>query len=472
MDGSTPIDTALNNAIAAQCPAYNWPTTGNASCTVLLPCELAGGVAGCYLANGSGLTYPAPNTLVIKLQGTLKLGSTLEIPANVRLLGDGGGAPAEFQIKGSTASIHGPQVTGTLGTAITSAGTPVTFTPTFTNGSISNLKVNSAITVAGTTSCTASVTRSAGQYFAEQYVATCSSYVRIPPAALITVTGCSDSSFDVTSTPVITSDYTAQTLMWVQSTSASAGTATGCTITGFNNDSFETVLITAVSGSTATATFAHIHSASDQFGEVAAEVAPNNLAFSDIEDISISSCSGACLWLPSIQDFTLANDGFSASPIMTSIAVEADAGLGTIRDSSFNEPVIDGPPLCTSDCSGVAYPEGLRCTNVSITLGSPSGYSGCGYVNAYDNTFFGGGVKADTNGYTTNPNLALPNFYSNQFRELSANAITIDNRNVSVSSFIDENPVIEDNFLGSATICFIGQTDGAASGGIQSRMAR
>jgi hypothetical protein len=252
--------------------------------------------------------------------------------------------------------------------------------------------------------------------------------------------------------------------MWVQSTSATAGTATGCTITGFNNDSFETVLITAVSGSTATATFAHTHSASDQFGEVAAEVTPNDLAFSDIEDISVSNCSGACLWLPSIQNFTLANDGFSASPIMTSIAVEADAGLGTIRDSAFNEPVMDGPPLCTSGCSGVAYPEGLRCTNVSVTLGNPSSYSGCGYVNAYDNTFFGGGVKADSNG-TVPSDLALPNFYNNQFRELSANAITIDNRNVSVSSFIDDNPVIEDNFLGSTTICFVGQTDGAASGG-------
>jgi len=464
IDGSTPIDTALNNAIAAQCPAYNRSVTGNASCVVLLPCELTGGAAGCYLANGSGITYAAPNTLVIKLQGTLKLGSTLVLPANVKLVGDGGGYPANFQIKGSTGSIQGPQVTGTLGTAITSTGTPVTFTPTFANGSISNLKVNSAITVAGLTSCTASVTRSAGQYFAEQYVATCSSYVRIPPAALITVTGCSDSSFDVTSTPVITSDYTAQSLMWVQSTSATPGTATGCTITGFNNDSFETVLITAVSGSTATATFAHTHSASDQFGEVAAEVAPNDLAFSDIEDISINTCKGACLWLPSVQDFTLANDGFSASPIMTSIAVEIDAGLGTIRDSAFSEPVMDGPPLCTSGCPGVAYPEGLRCTNVSVTLGSPSGYSGCGYVNAYDNTFFGGGVKADTNG-TVPSNLALPNFYNNQFRELSANAITIDNRNVSVSSFIDDNPVIEDNFLGSNTICFIGQTDGAASGG-------
>ncbi len=465
IDGSTPIDTALSNAIAAQCPAYNRSVTGNASCVVLLPCELTGGAAGCYLANGSGITYAAPNTLVIKLQGTLKMGSTLVLPANVKLVGDGGGYPADFQIKGSTGSIQGPQVTGTLGTAITSTGTPVTFTPTFANGSISNLKVNSAITVAGLTSCTASVTRSAGQYFAEQYVASCSSYVRIPPAALITVTGCSDSSFDVTSTPVITSDYTAQTLMWVQSTSATPGTATGCTITGFNNDSFETVLITAVSGSTATATFAHTHSASDQFGEVVAEVAPNDLAFSDIEEISINTCKGACLWLPSVQDFTLANDGFSASPIMTSIAVEIDAGLGTIRDSAFNEPVMDGPPLCTSGCPGVAYPEGLRCTNVSVTLGSPGGYSGCGYVNAYDNTFFGGGVKADTNGYTTNANLALPNFYNNQFRELSANAITIDNRNVSVSSFIDDNPVIEDNFLGSNTICFIGQTDGAASGG-------
>ena len=277
IDGSTPIDTALNNAVAAQCPAYNRPVTGNVSCVVLLPCELTGGAAGCYLANGSGITYAAPNTLVIKLQGALKLGSTLVLPGNVKLVGDGGGYPANFQIKGSTASIHGPQNTGTLGTAITSTGTPVTFTPTFTNGSISNLKVNSAITVAGLASCTASVTRSAGQYYAEQYVATCSSYVRIPPAALITVTGCSDSSFDVASTPVITSDYTAQTLMWVQSTSASAGTATGCTITGFNNDSFETVLITAVSGSTATATFAHTHSASDQFGEVAAEVTPNDL---------------------------------------------------------------------------------------------------------------------------------------------------------------------------------------------------
>ena len=60
IDNTTPIDTALQNAINL---AAN--TTGE----VLLPC-----VGGCYLQNASGLTNPSNTSLIIKIQGIVAVG--------------------------------------------------------------------------------------------------------------------------------------------------------------------------------------------------------------------------------------------------------------------------------------------------------------------------------------------------------------------------------------------------------------
>jgi hypothetical protein len=451
IDGATDIGSALAGAMAA-CPSSTNGANG-ASCTVLLPC----GGAGCYLANGSLSLADGSPIVQFKLQGTLSLGSTLVMPDSTSFIGDAGGGNADFQIKGPTAAINGPQVSGTLGTAITTTGSPVTFTPTFTSGSIANFQVNSAITVAGTTSGTASAVGTAYSS-GPNATYTFSFYKRIPAGSVATVTGCANSAYDINQSPVISADYSAQTLTLANPNVTASGSTTGCTITGFNEDSFETVLITAVTGSTVTAQFMHTHSASDQFGMVATEFQYNTNNHHDLENISVQNCLGDCLWIPIVSDFSIANDGFTSAWSMTSVPVEdAAGGLGTIRDSAFVAP---RPNTCTSGCGTAAYPAALRCTYISPAIANQSG---CGFVEIYDTTFFPGGVKVDSNGVTAG--LAMPNFYNDQFREVPQNAITVDNRYGSMGSFIADSPVIEDDFSGSGTICYLGFTDAAQNGG-------
>jgi hypothetical protein len=93
---------------------------------------------------GQGIQY--------KLQGNLKLGSTLVLPNKSNLVCDGASGGGAFVSRGPNCGIQAPAVYGTLGSTV-SAGS-VSFTPTFTGGSIANLPVGSAISVGGNTTCT------------------------------------------------------------------------------------------------------------------------------------------------------------------------------------------------------------------------------------------------------------------------------------------------------------------------------
>jgi hypothetical protein len=461
IDGTTDIATPLQNAIAA-CPQPLTGTGGN-SCTVLLSC----GGKGCYLGpSASSLAYSASGILQLKLQGNLALGTTLVLPDGTSLVGDGGGTNTEFQNKGPDASISGPDVSGTLGTAIAAANAPVTFTPSFTAGNIADLPVNSAITIAGLTSCTASVTRSTGAYL-EQYVATCSAYTRIPPDSLVTVAGCSDSSFNVMGTPVIASDYTAQTIGWQQPLGASPGTATGCTVTGFNDDSFETVRITAESGSTVTATFAHTHSANDQWGMVAIAPPWSTYGHHDIENIATTGCLGACFWAEHDADINLSNDGFQATEGMTSIPVEMDSSwwftmnndsLGGFADLWFGG--------CTSNCTQTSYPQSLRCTQLESTRNG-AGDGACGAMSQVQDSTISGGIKTDMNGVTssTTNSLTPPALQNIIIEQPTINGITIDNRYASPGAFIADNVFLQDASLALNGGAYVGYTDKTGSSG-------
>ena len=187
---------------------------------------------------------------------------------------------------------------GTLGTAITTPGTAVTITPTFTNGNIAHLPAGSAITIAGLASSTATAARTAASNGYGQTVLTLASAIRIPPGEVITIAGCSDSSFDATNIAVNGSDYSAQTLTYYQTTTTPS-TATGCTVTGFNDDAFESARIFCSNGvnmpgysytcGTGQITIAtnHAHSASDQWGEVAVSPAFNTYTPQTWEGINI-----------------------------------------------------------------------------------------------------------------------------------------------------------------------------------------
>src|SRR6185437_1916850 len=143
---------------------------------------------------------------------------------------------------------------------------------------------------------------------------------RIPVFALLTVTGCNDSTFNVTGAPVLDADFPAATESIYES--GATATATGCTISGLNDDSVENVTITAVSGSTLTAIFAHTHASSDLWGEVAVTEVPGTTNHHEIKNIAVSGAPGFQFFAGNVAMLHLDSDGFSAGQFLTSGAVE------------------------------------------------------------------------------------------------------------------------------------------------------
>lgn len=458
IDGSTDIGSALTGATAA-CNASN----GNA-CETLLPC---GGPNGCYLNNGSAFNWSGGTILKIREQGNLKLGSTLVIPDRVTWECDGGGGNGQFQYAGSACDIIGPNVNGTLGTAVTTTGSAVTFTPTYTNGSSANFHVNSAITVAGVQTCSATASRTFAAY-GPNTVFTLSGCTdssgnaegpRTPVGSTLTVTGCSDSSFNITATPVIDQDWPNNTeTVWE---SGATATATGCTLTGFDDNTFETVSISAVAGGTMTATFAHKHAASDLYGMVAVTFPTNSYNHHDLQGVAISSNGGAALWLDSVAEVNLDSDSFGASSngLITSFPVECDG----CWQGSFDKDTFFawGPFQCHSNCA-VGYPYSIRCSQDSTRENG----IGCQFIQISNSTLIGG-LKVDGNGMA-NANGVGPQIgpLQNDIIEQTARAaVTVDPRlNTSLPVSVSMNSTeLQDNFQGN-TQYYVAGTDCCVNG--------
>jgi hypothetical protein len=383
IDGATPIDSALVSAVAAACTS---------SGSVLLPC----GGNGCYLSNGSILAvtnggFACSNSTVVqlKLQGKLILGSTFETPDQVDLIGDGQSVNQSFQAAGPVASVQGPAVYGTLGTAVSSTNAPVSFTPVFTNGSITNMPAGSAITIAGTTNCAISSIARASNVVTATLSASCT----IPAGTTVTVAGVTDTSFNTT--PMVTaSDYGAMTLRWQQS--GTNGSSSGGTVTGFNESSFETVRIQSVSGSTVTAVFTHGHNASDQWGMVAIAPPASTYQHHGFENLRVYANYGAGFWGEHNALLSFKNMAFSEVAAMTSIPMEMSSSWWFTISQSTLLPTLGH--ACGSSCGQQGYPYAFRCTAEGSYL-NPSD-DGCAAEMSFidKNSVIGGGIKLDTNG--------------------------------------------------------------------------
>lgn len=458
IDGATDIGSALNSAIAV-CNTSN----GNA-CTVLLPCA---GPNGCYLANGSGVTYSGSNVLHLRMQGTLHPNSTFVLPDDVTLTCDGGAPPQQFQYSGATCQIEGPNVTGAVGTAITTTGSAVTFTPTYTAGSASNFQVGSNISVAGVQTCSATASRTSNGSTSPNTTFTLSSCTdssgdsegaRTPVSSVITVTGCSDSTFDITGAPVNGQDWP-NNQESIYETGATS-TATGCTVVGFDDNTFETVTITAVSGSTMTATFAHKHAASDLFGMGAVTFKPNTFNHHDLQDVQITSGGGAALYLDNMAEINLSGDGFIAhSGVITSIAVEcAGCWQGSWNKDTFQP---GGSFQCYSNCS-FSYPYAIRFTQDAARNNGVGGA-----FTQISNSNISGGIKLDGNGMAGSGGVGpeIGPFVNDVFEQPALAAITVDPRfnfsgPLSVSM---EYSSLQDDFIGNVA-SFVAGTDCCVNG--------
>jgi hypothetical protein len=434
IDGHTPIDSAVQACI------NNVDSTPGSTGTVFLPCN--GGV-GCFLQNSSILTGPSAGTVIFKLQGALNLGSTLVGLGFEDWFGDGGPGPNQFQTGTVPAYISGPGCYGTLGTAILTANTATTITPNFSgtvNGSpcgVANLPVGSAITATGLATSTATATRTSNG----QTTYTLAGYTRIPPGELVTVSGCSDASFNTTNQVVNHSDYTAQTLTIFQA-DTTPSTATGCTVTGFNEDAYESARILCSNGTAGTfngVTYnacganqvtimtSHTHSSSDEWGEVAAGPAFNTYGPQTWKDLNFQYSYGMAFWAEGSTNLVLDHVGAQASPFIASGAMECSACyLNQFHDITVSVPELSACP--SGGCSQPAYPYSLRCDS-DAPVGSyySSNGSGCAQSDIdQGSAFLGGGIKIDGSGVRAI--VGMPRITSSTYEESWGNAVTVDNR--------------------------------------------
>ena len=442
IDGVTPIDSAVQACINIVDSVYGG--TG----TVLLPCVRQNNTGpGCYLANSSALTGPVAGNVKFIVQGSIQLGSSLVGYGWQNWFGDTSGNYGQFQTGSTPGTFLGPNVTGTLGTAISVPGTAVTVTPTFTSGTIATLPPGSAITIAGLTTSAATATRvyPSPVYGYSEVTVQLASPVRIPPGELFTLSGCSDASFDVTNNAVNASDYTAQTLTFFQ-LSTTPSTATGCTVTGFNEDAYESSHIfcsngvpypgftcpseNTVGSNKITIAVSHAHSASDPFGAVAVGPALNTFGPQTWDSIFIEGCSGMCFWADGSTNLVMNHVGASAAGVITSGAIELSGlYLSQLHDvfgqiSTFPQGGCGGGVY--SNCSQPSYPYALRCDAGAPGLYYSATVSGCLSVDIDQGSVFVGGIKLDGSGYEAVT--GLPRLTSTMYEEVWGNAITIDNR--------------------------------------------
>ena len=436
IDGATPIDSAMQACVNLVSSQYG--ATG----TVLLPCVQKNGTgAGCFWANPSALGSPVAGTVKFLLQGSIQLGSTLVGYGFENWYGDGGGSALQF-LAGNPGTFLGPQCWGTLGTAITAANTATTITPTVTGSncsSVANLPVGSAITIAANTSSTATAARVTSGSLGQVTLVTASA-IRIPQGALINVSGCSDSSFNSTNNIVISSDFPAQQIAYFQA-DTTPSTATGCTVTGFNDDSYESARILCSNGtggtfngvtynscSTGTVTIMtkRTHLSTDSFGEVAVGPAFNIYVPQTWSDLSIVNPSGMGFWAEGSTNLTMNHVGVQAAAGMVSGAAELSANYLSNLHGVFFQAT--DTPTCGSNggCTAVSNPYSLICDSDAAVGGYYNAtVSACDATNIDEGSWFTGGIKL---GDGTQQILAMPTITSATDEWPRSSVITIDNR--------------------------------------------
>jgi hypothetical protein len=421
---------------------YPW-TSGNTQ-TILLEC--GNHSPGCYWANPSALTFPYGGPFRFELEGYLSLGSTLVTTGYENWYGIGPpGGDLQFQT-GSPALIFAPTIYGTLGTAVTTPGQPVTVTPAFTAGAITNMPAGAAITIAGTTTATGvnATAVSEGSYRIVTLILP--SQVRYVPLETMTVSGCSDATLNITNGAIFSLNYSApggEQVVYQQSTATAATTATGCSITSFDEDKYESVRLfcsngTNMSGYSYTCATGqwtiyplHAHSASDVWGVVAVSPGfPEDNGHS-FHDINISGSYGMSYWGEQESNLDLYNVGMNPTGYLAAGGMEQTASwVESIAELNYSPATINPGSCEAGGCAQPSYPYGLRCDSESggINSGGGSGTNtGCAASTIAGGAFIGGGIKIDGGG--VNSISAMPYEIKDMlFEQAPSAAVVVDNR--------------------------------------------
>jgi len=397
-----------------------------------LPCQ----GANCTLSTPIG--YNASQPFNVLLDGTFYINSTMAFGNGVsRISGAPGIQGGQFQ-RAWGPLIGGPPAKGNLGTAITTTNAAVTMALTYSNGSIANLPPGAAITIAANATVTGvTATRAGSIYGAGLATLTFPGAQRVPSGTVLTVSGCSDPSFDITNGAVsfgLGDLPTNQVAYYQTDTTVVSTPATGCTATVFNDDSFESARIlcsngVVLAGFSASCGSGQVtfwtkfqHSAGDQWGEVVAGPAVNTYSGQTWENLTFQSCIGACLWFEGDQFETVNNVSAFSNGAITAIPIH-------LSESGFNM-LIHGSVFATTDlgawcpgggCPQPSYPQALKCDADPNGFEYGSGNNGCNYLVIDGETSFHGGIKTDTTGMPQIKDKAL-------FEEVDTAGVVVDNR--------------------------------------------
>ncbi len=436
---------------------YPW-ATGNTN-TILLACGNRN--YGCYWNNPSALTYPYGGPFKIEVEGSITLGSPLVTNVYEAFYGIGPpGGGGQFQT-GTPAMVNAPEIYGTLGTAVTTPRQGVVITPTFGcsgtpqneqfgNCNISHMPAGSAITIAGTTTTTGATAAAVTTVYGYRLVTlTLPSQVRYVPLETMTVSGCSDSTLNMANGVIVHIDFSAvggEQVAYQQNTVTTPTTATGCSITSFDEDKYESVRVFCSNGTTmstsvpgipacGTGQFTiyplHAHSASDVWGAVAVAPGLGEEGGHTFHDINIAGSYGMSYWGEQESNLDLYNVGMNPAGYLAAGGMEQTSSwVETLAQLNYSPSTINPSTCMAGGCAQPSYPYGLRCDSESqgINTGGGSGTNtGCAASTIIGGSFIGGGIKIDGGG--VNSITALPSEIADMlFEEAPSAAVVVDNR--------------------------------------------
>ena len=461
INNSTPIDTALENAVEAALSSPGF------SADILLPCVGSNGSPGCYLQNGQALMNISSSihgVVNLHLQGTLRVGSTFVLPSWAMLYGDAGGSAVQFE-QGPPGTIQGPTVNGTLGTAVSTTGSPVTMAaPTFTNGSLANLPAGSAITIAPNATASATAVRVVGSTYGQETFTLSGGPFHFVDGEQLTIAGCSDSTMNG-SYKIFHFDYVNQTVFTQVSTNT-ASTATGCTVTSLNMDAREMVYIGCSNGVVASQTgsetyscganqisavFQFPHGAGDAWGMVAATPQFNNTSGQIWDSISIDNCYGDCFGAFGTSNLVMNRVGMMASGNNTSgtLHFSGSGYVAHISNSTFLDYGNYGQ-YYSGNAPQASLPYALVCDNLTSGMYYFSNSTACGGFVFDAQTVFYGGIYIASN----ESNAALPSFDDAFMEQVPNTGVMVDNRGGITSwgsCLTIKNTFLQDEIFGAGT---------------------
>ncbi len=469
VNGTTDIGSAVQ-AAANQIGANGAGVTG----TILLPCT---GPSGCYWDNPTTLTHTT--NLHFLLQGNLHTGTMLIADSAEEWEGDNVGGGVQFQ-NGFNGTIYGPHVTGTIGTAITSTNTPVTITPAFTNGNFAHLPVGVSMVIGTTQTVNATAVRTPVGGYGQIVFTLSGSYIpRFVVGEIATIAGCSDASLNISNIPIQNADYGANTVTIMQTT-ATATTATGCTLTSLDSANRESVRVLCSNGTAGTfdgVTYnqcganqvtvytQYTHAATEQFAENAVGPAFNTANPQEWNSLTIGNCYGDCFDAEGSTNLYMFRVG--AAPVGSLLAGTMEFRNGyfiQIHNSALLGSDIPwvNPPCPNGGCGQPSYPYVLVMGPDPSGLFYQSATGAGGDVTIDDNSVIYGGVLLNPCcGYS-----GLPQINKTIFERAPGAAVTIDNRsgNFGFNCLHLEHDFLQDS-LTFGPLYYVNYTNPEAPGG-------